>query len=170
MKKIFISQPMYNINTDELLKVRNEAIDILNERFKEPIWIIDTLDHGIPNNIDFAIHNFILNIKQFKDKDIYDILDVYNKGIRKSDQDRITTVGEYNDLMRIYNLSKSIEKLLDADYAYFVDGYEDSRGCRIEMLFAIKYDIPVLLEYCRPQILKTIDSVVKSDTRKKHTF
>ena len=38
-------------------------------------------------------------------------------------------------------LSKSIELLADADYAYFGKGWEDARGCKIEHACAEEYGI-----------------------------
>lgn len=38
-------------------------------------------------------------------------------------------------------LSKSIELLADADYAYFGKGWELARGCKIEHEFATEYGI-----------------------------
>lgn len=41
-------------------------------------------------------------------------------------------------------LAKSLELLSTADAAYFVDGWEQDRGCRIEQLCAEEYNIPVI--------------------------
>lgn len=41
-------------------------------------------------------------------------------------------------------LAKSLELLSTADAAYFVDGWEQARGCRIEHLCAEEYNIPVI--------------------------
>jgi len=44
-------------------------------------------------------------------------------------------------------LAKSIELLADADVAYFVDGWDEARGCLTEYQCATQYDIPVICEY-----------------------
>lgn len=44
-------------------------------------------------------------------------------------------------------LSKSIEMLDDADGAWFLEGWEDGRGCRIEHACCIAYGIPVYYLY-----------------------
>lgn len=41
-------------------------------------------------------------------------------------------------------LAKSLELMSTADAAYFADGWEQSRGCRIERLCAEEYNIPVI--------------------------
>ena len=46
----------------------------------------------------------------------------------------------------LYYLSKSIEKLADADIAFFLNGWETARGCRLEYECAKAYGIPIILE------------------------
>lgn len=41
-------------------------------------------------------------------------------------------------------LGRSLELLSTADVAYFADGWEQARGCRIERLCAEEYNIPVI--------------------------
>ena len=41
-------------------------------------------------------------------------------------------------------LAKSLFMLADADCAYFAQGWQDARGCRIEHDSAVAYDIEVL--------------------------
>ena len=43
-------------------------------------------------------------------------------------------------------LAKSIELLADADVAYFCDGWEKARGCRIEQNCASRYGIGVIYQ------------------------
>ena len=43
-------------------------------------------------------------------------------------------------------LSKSIELLADADYAYFGKGWEDARGCKIEHDAAVAYGLDIIYE------------------------
>lgn len=44
----------------------------------------------------------------------------------------------------LWFLSKSIEKLSTADIAYFAEGWEDARGCKIEHDCAVEYGITIL--------------------------
>ena len=41
----------------------------------------------------------------------------------------------------LWFLGKSLELLADADVAYFVPGWEDARGCKIEHTCAVEYSI-----------------------------
>lgn len=41
-------------------------------------------------------------------------------------------------------LAKAIELLASADVAYFAEGWEDARGCRIEHACAVEYGIDVI--------------------------
>ena len=41
-------------------------------------------------------------------------------------------------------LGKSLELLSTADVAYFVDGWTDARGCRVEHLCALEYGIDII--------------------------
>lgn len=44
----------------------------------------------------------------------------------------------------LWFLGKSLELLSAADVAYFADGWESYRGCRIERECAVEYGIPIL--------------------------
>ena len=45
------------------------------------------------------------------------------------------------DASPLWFLGKSIELLSTADVAYFADGWENARGCRIEHACAVEYGI-----------------------------
>ena len=47
----------------------------------------------------------------------------------------------------LWYLGKSLELLSTADVAYFVKGWEEARGCRIENICAIEYGIDVIEDY-----------------------
>jgi len=53
-----------------------------------------------------------------------------------------------HDAKPLWFLGKSLELLSTADVAFFVKGWEEYRGCRIEQLAASQYGIPVLQEGC----------------------
>lgn len=46
----------------------------------------------------------------------------------------------------LWFLGKSLELMSDADVAYFVKGWEDFRGCKIENICAREYGIEVIEE------------------------
>ena len=46
----------------------------------------------------------------------------------------------------LWFLGKSFELLSSADIAYFIDGWYEYRGCRMEHEACIQYDIPVIVE------------------------
>lgn len=46
----------------------------------------------------------------------------------------------------LWYLGKSFIKLSKADIAYFVSGWENYRGCRMEYKAAVAYDIPIIKE------------------------
>lgn len=47
----------------------------------------------------------------------------------------------------LYYLAKSLEKLSEADLAYFVDGWQDYRGCKVEHECCLQYRIPIQYEF-----------------------
>lgn len=50
------------------------------------------------------------------------------------------------DAKPLWFLGKSLELLSTADVAYFANGWEEFRGCRIENTCAIEYGIDVVIE------------------------
>ena len=48
------------------------------------------------------------------------------------------------DARPLWLLGKSLELLSTADVAYFVDGWTDARGCRVEHLCALEYGIDII--------------------------
>lgn len=51
------------------------------------------------------------------------------------------------DARPLWFLGKSLELLATADVAYFANGWEEARGCRIENMCAIEYGIDVIEDY-----------------------
>lgn len=51
------------------------------------------------------------------------------------------------DSAPLWYLAKSIERLSEADVAYFAKGWENARGCRIENTCAVEYGIDVIEDY-----------------------
>lgn len=52
-----------------------------------------------------------------------------------------------HDARPLWFLGKSLELLSTADIAYFVKGWENYRGCKIENTCAIEYGIEVIEDY-----------------------
>ena len=48
------------------------------------------------------------------------------------------------DARPLWFLGKSLELLSIADMAYFVDGWTEARGCRVEHLCAVEYGIDII--------------------------
>ena len=94
MKKLFISQPMNGKTDEEILRERNEAINIAKDIVGEEIEVLETF---------------------FDD------------------------LGP--DIKPLHYLAKSLEYLAEADIAYFVSGWENARGCKIEHRCAVEYGI-----------------------------
>lgn len=46
----------------------------------------------------------------------------------------------------VYWLGKSLEKLSEADTCVFVDGWNQSRGCFIEYMTCVKYNIGIVFD------------------------
>ena len=44
----------------------------------------------------------------------------------------------------IWYLAQALILLADADYIYFVDGWQTARGCKVERLVAEEYGIPII--------------------------
>lgn len=51
------------------------------------------------------------------------------------------------DATPLWYLGKSLQLLSTADVAYFAEGWEEARGCRIENTCAIEYGIDVIEDY-----------------------
>ena len=50
------------------------------------------------------------------------------------------------DAKPLWFLGKSLELLAGADVVYFVSGWEDYRGCKIEHTCSVEYDIQIIEE------------------------
>lgn len=50
------------------------------------------------------------------------------------------------DAKPLWFLGKSLELLSMADYVYFVNGWEETRGCKIEHHCAVEYGLQILIE------------------------
>ncbi len=50
------------------------------------------------------------------------------------------------DAKPLWFLGKSLELLAEADVAYFAEGWENARGCRIENICAIEYGVDLVIE------------------------
>lgn len=100
MKKVFISQPMNGKTDEEILEVRNKAIESASELLGEEVEVIDSFFKDAPH-----------------------------------------------EAKPLWFLGKSLELLSTADVAYFAEGWENARGCRIENECAVAYGIVVIEDY-----------------------
>lgn len=99
MKKLFISQPMNGKTDEEILEVRQKAIESAERNLGERVEVIDSFFQSAPA-----------------------------------------------DASPLWFLGKSIELLSTADVAYFANGWENARGCKIENTCAIEYGIDTIIE------------------------
>lgn len=51
-----------------------------------------------------------------------------------------------HDAKPLWFLGKSLQLLAEADVAYFAEGWEDARGCKIENTCAVEYGIRTIIE------------------------
>ena len=99
MKKLFISQPMRGKTNEEILAVRQKAVEVAEKHLGEKVEVIDSF---------------------FQDAPV--------------------------DAKPLWFLGKSIEMLSTADVAYFAEGWDEARGCKVEWLCAESYEIPYIAE------------------------
>lgn len=99
MKKLFISYPMNGKTDEEILEVRQKAIESAERNLGERVEVIDSFFQSAPA-----------------------------------------------DASPLWFLGKSIELLSTADVAYFANGWENARGCKIENTCAIEYGIDTIIE------------------------
>ena len=110
--KIFLSQPM---NGRSLKEVMDERCKVLGP-------IIASIKAG------FDLHDHIWGD---------DTIEIIDSIVAEDPPSNLE-----DDQIGIWYLSKSIEKMVDADFAIFFPGWNTARGCRIEELVANQYTIP----------------------------
>lgn len=104
MKRLFISQPMKDKTNEEILAVREKAIESAKIAVGEDVEIIDSFFKDAPH-----------------------------------------------DAKPLWFLGKSLELLSTADVAYFAEGWENARGCKIEHDCASVYGIYVIEVSSKPE-------------------
>ena len=104
MKRLFISQPMRDKTNEEILAVREKAIELAKIAVSEDVEIIDSFFKDAPH-----------------------------------------------DAKPLWFLGKSLELLSTADVAYFAEGWESARGCKIEHDCAAAYGIYVIEVSSKPE-------------------
>ena len=97
MKKLFISQPMNGKTDEEIIRERNEAIDIAKDILNDEIEVIDSFFQNAPV-----------------------------------------------EAKPLWFLGKTIQLLSGADVIYMCDGWENTRGCKIEYQCAKDYGIEII--------------------------
>lgn len=67
------------------------------------------------------------------------------KNIIKEDFEVMDTIfDDFNDATPLKFLAKSIMVLADSDYVYFADGWQETRGCRIEHNCSKEYGLNII--------------------------
>lgn len=68
----------------------------------------------------------------------------------------------YGDRIGIWYLGESLKRLAESETAFFADGWEAARGCRIEHAVCREYNIPILYA-------DTLDRLRDAKARKQWT-
>ncbi|WP_173327797.1 hypothetical protein [Eubacterium pyruvativorans] len=114
--RVFISQPMNGKTYSEIKNERKKAIEAVRKEYPdEEIKIIDNLLE------EDAVR------KEYPDEEIKIIDNLLEE--------------DYEIANPMWCLGNSIELLSTADVAYFADGWNNARGCRIEFICAYEYGI-----------------------------
>lgn len=103
MKKLFISQPMRGKTDEEILAVREQAIQSAQRVLGEEVKVIDSFFRGVQDDPEA--------------------------------------------MRSLWCLGESIKLMAKADVAYFAEGWEEARGCRIEHECAIEYGVATIEGY-----------------------
>ncbi len=77
--------------------------------------------------------NAILKLPKFMNGESFEIIDSFFENAP-------------HDATPLWYLSQSLELLSTADYAYFLEGWDTARGCKIENACAQEYNIPRIYE------------------------
>lgn len=86
-------------------------------------------------------------IHEVRERSLEHVRSMFPQDIHIEDIDQIMDIkdsGLSGDRLGLLYLSRSLELLSKADFAYFIDGWEDARGCRIEHDCAVAYNIPII--------------------------
>ena len=65
--------------------------------------------------------------------------------LHRNDMKEIPSIFENNE-DPVYALGESIKLMANADYAYFMKGWNKARGCIIEHEVCERYGIPIIME------------------------
>lgn len=115
LPKLFISLPLRHRTEDEVVIAWNEAIQEASKAF----YIKHHESNGLDNHLSLNVIDSL--ISDFPDSD--------DSEIRHLD---------------VWCLGRSIQKLAQADFAYFAKGWKDARGCLIEHAVADHYGIEII--------------------------
>ena len=81
-------------------------------------------------------------ILKVRNETITYLKDSFVFGVLPNEIEFIDSFIEDSNEKPLYLLGKALEKLSIADVCVFVDGWKDSRGCRIEHECCVQYGIP----------------------------
>lgn len=114
LPKVFISLPLRNRSEQQVVEAWNTAINQASEAYYHKCVSEDESIKSVDLNI---ISSLISSIPE--------------------DDDEIGNVS-------VWCLGRSIQKLAQADFVYFAEGWKEARGCLIEYDVATAYDIPII--------------------------
>ena len=83
-------------------------------------------------------------IQKVREQAIADIKEVYGNNVEILDSIVTDTPKSETTNRALWSLGKSLEILADADVAYFCEGWNKARGCKIEHKCALTYGILAL--------------------------
>lgn len=64
--------------------------------------------------------------------------------ILKQEVEVLDSFFQSGDMKPLEYLGENLKLLAEADWAWFCEGWEQARGCKVENLCAREYDIPIL--------------------------
>lgn len=99
--------------------------------------ILETRKKEVDKIYQFANNNNIVNYRTIEVNIINSYID---DEARNSIQRYVTNVVNWD----MYWLSQSLQKLAMADALWLCDGWEHSKGCRIELECAIQYELDII--------------------------
>ena len=139
---IFLSHNMSGISDTEVINIREQAIKYLKNKYpNESINFIENYYH--PNSPEEFLQKEIEQLGEisyfYHDPSllIFSPGSDVNMPLQTSNFDR-----EYS--LKLWHLGRSIQQLGQADAIYFIPGYSDSRGCKVEKLIAKLYGVEIL--------------------------
>ena len=139
---IFLSHNMSGISDTEVIKIRKQAMEYLNNKYpNEPMNFIENYYH--PNSPE----EFQKEIKKLGEISYFyhdPSLLIFSQGSHTDVPLKTPNFDDREYSLKLWHLGRSIQQLGQADAIYFIPGYSDSRGCKVEKLIAKLYGVEIL--------------------------